>query len=131
MITTPQINKKHWTTLIFVVVSAMWLNFIVIPCVHAVNVDQQIRHDCPHCPVPEKDPCHSDSGCSDCDNGLNTLKAEKNNQKLDDSTKYTALPASCDSDYLDVTRHSNVLVTSIETHYPSPPIYLKNCAFLN
>ena len=131
MIATIHKDNRHWATYIFVVLSVLWLNFILIPCVHAGTIDQQTGHDCPHCPTPEKDSCHSDNECSDCDDGLNALKAEKSNQKLDDHTKYTALPSSCDSDCPDVTRYSTVLVTSVEINYISPPIYLKNCVFLN
>ena len=130
MIKTNYKNNKDLTTWIFVVFSAVLLNLIILPCVHAASIDQQTKHDCPHCPVPKKDPCHNDNECDDCNSSLISHKAQKSNTEQDENPKFGAFTQHCHSESTNQfgpfkTKHS----TEFDYHFP--PIYLQNCAFLN
>ncbi len=123
-------NNKPLTTLIFVVLSVVWLNIVITPCVHAITIDQQSDHDCPHCPAPEKDSCHNNNECDGCDRGLITLKAQKPNTEQEDILEFAALTQHCHSESTNQfgpfkTRH----LTKFDYYFP--PIYLQNCALLN
>lgn len=124
---TLRINNS-WT---LILISAAWLNLVLVPCVGAVSIDQQTSHECLHCPSPENDPCHSDSDCNNCDDGLNTLKAQKYNIELEDHQKFAALPSWYENDITIHSNYSERRLSASVTNYISPPIYLKNCAFLN
>lgn len=128
---TLRVNNKNLTTLIFFILGVVWLNFVLLPCVHAVTFDQQTNHKCPHCPAPEKDFFHNKNDCDDCNHGLNTLKSQNNKLELDDNPKFTALPSLCDSENVNETKHSVVPLITTVVNYSFPPIYLQNSAFLN
>lgn len=78
---TLRINKS-WTIWTHILISVAWLIFLV-PCVGAVSIDQQISHECPHCPSPENDPCHGDS-----DRNKRNIEIE-----LEDHQRFAALPS--------------------------------------
>lgn len=129
------IQKNNWsrTSLIIVVLGAIWLNFTFLPCVHANAVDLQSNHKYPQCPVSDRDPCHN-SNCENCDSGLNTLKTQNNTQKynlqIDDYSKFALVPSLLTNGYINDSYISNICVDTLITN-DFLPIYIKNCAFLN
>jgi hypothetical protein len=131
MITIIHNSNKFWTTWVFVVLAIVWMNLILLPCVHAASFDQETSHECPHCPAPDESSCHSNDDCSDCDAGNNIIKSQKVNIKLEDNQKTFALPSWRESDYANEFNASDVPIIVTITNYISPPIYLKNCVFLN
>lgn len=123
--------KKIRTIWTLTIVSVVLLNFTILPCVHAFSFNQEINHECPHCLAPEKSSCHSSDDCSDCAAELNTLKVKEYKIGLEDNQNLTALLSWYEK---DITIHSNYAerrLSASESNYISPPIYLKNCAFLN
>ena len=131
MITTIHNSNKFWATWIFVVLAAVWMNLILLTCVHAVSFNQETSHECPHCPAPDNNPCHSNDDCDDCDAGLNTHKAQKYNIELEDHQKFAALSSWYENDITIHSNYSERRLSASVTNYISPSIYLKNCAFLN
>lgn len=123
--------KKIRTIWTLTIVSVVLLNFTTLPCVHAFSFNQEINHECPHCLAPEKSSCHSNDGCSDCTTELNTFKVKEYDIGLEDHQNLTALPSCYEK---DISTHSNYAerrLSASKVNHISPPIYLKNCAFLN
>ncbi len=127
---TLQRNNINWTAWILALIGIVWLSFVLIPCVHAVSSGLQNEHNCPHCPTPGKDPCHSNNNCNDCDTAKTTVKTQKLSIQQDDLPKLSALTQECHS----AIANQPVFIKkyfSTQFFYNFPPIYLKNCAFLN
>ncbi|MFT5453148.1 MAG: hypothetical protein ACI9N9_002649 [Enterobacterales bacterium] len=131
MMTSIRNNNKVWATLLIVVLGVIWLNIALLPCVHAAFGDNPITHNCPHCPIPQKDSCHDKNTCDNCDDGYNTLNVQKYNIEVEKNrANFFVPPLKSVNDYsifpqlVDIQKTTYFCKNSI-------PIYLKNCAFLN
>lgn len=117
--------------MLVVVLGVIWLNFVLLPCVHAAITDNTTTHNCPHCPTPENDSCHNDNTCENCQSGVATLKVQKDNFESEKHrVNFTTLNFKLAHDYTVSSQLPEVTKQSYQCNY-SIPIYLKNCAFLN
>lgn len=131
MIASINKNNKPRASFFVAVLGAIWLNFVLLPCVHAASIDNANTHNCPHCPIPQKDSCHDNSTCEETQNGVATLKVQKDNDELDKyRINFTAFNPKLAHEYTISSQLSETTLQSCRYNYPIP-IYLKNCAFLN
>ena len=136
MTQTQQLNTKWQLAGALILASVVWLSIALTQCVYADSIEYSAAHDSSNCALHDNNPIKKDKDCVDCNSSLITLTTQENtfsqkyHYELEDQPNLIALASLYTPQFTIGSKCNANAVTQLDNDY-SPPIYLKNCVFLN
>ena len=137
MVKTREIETNFRLISALILTSVVWMSIALAQCVYAGAIDNSAAHnDSSHCVLLDSDLVKHDKDCVDCSGYQIALPAqeityfENFDRDEENQPNYVVLASSNEHTLVNDFKCIADTTVQLQNKY-SPPIYLKNCAFLN
>ena len=136
MLRTHHTTSKWQLAGALILISVVWCSMALAQCVYADSIENSSVHDTSDCVLHDNNPIKNDKDCIDCSSSLVTLTSQESSfshkfqYDNDDQPSFAALISLYEPrNVTDFACNTDVPIQSKNRYFP--PIYLKNCVFLN